>query len=49
MKRGKDIDENIYELCLSEDSLCPDNRVRSLFENYQQERMYGFKAGFVKN
>lgn len=49
IKKDQEIDENIYELCLSEDSLCPDNRVRSLFENYQQERMYGFKPGFIKS
>lgn len=49
MKMGKVIDDNIYELCLGEDSLCPDNKVRSLFENYQQERMYGFKPGFAKS
>jgi hypothetical protein len=43
------IDENIYELCLHVDDLCPDNKIRSIFENYRQERMYGFKPGFVKS
>lgn len=39
--------DNIYELCLHTQDLCPNNQVRSLFENYQQERMHGYEPGFV--
>lgn len=48
MKQSVIINDNIYEMCLNMDQKCPDNRIRSLFENYQQERMYGFPPGFVK-
>lgn len=49
MRSNVNLDENIYELCFNTDGQCLDNRVRSLFEHYQQERMYGFKPGFIKN
>lgn len=49
MKKNAIINDNIYELCLNTEDLCPDNRIRSVFENYQQERMYGFAPGFAKS
>jgi hypothetical protein len=48
MRKEAVSDHDIYEMCLHIDDSCPDNRIRSVFEDYQQERMYGYKPGFIK-
>ena len=39
-------DRHIYEMCLHKDDACVNNRVRGLFDYYQQERMYDYGPFF---
>ncbi|RYE15652.1 MAG: hypothetical protein EOP34_02355 [Rickettsiales bacterium] len=35
--------QDIYEVCLHQEDNCENNQIKSLFETYYQERMYGYK------
>lgn len=40
--------ERVYEMCLFDQDFCINNRVKGLFEDYEQERMYNYPSFFTK-
>lgn len=48
MRNNGVLDKNVFEMCLHRDDTCPDNRIKSLFEDYQQEKMYNYMPGFIR-
>jgi hypothetical protein len=44
-----DNSKDMFEMCLHIEDTCQGNQIRGLFENYIQERMYGFTKPWVYN